>query len=75
MPLPQRLHRLAAELQACAGRRPEPRAVRAAGGQALLEKQELWDEGVVFGKPLVNADPKDTAGGEMLTAVLTRPEK
>lgn len=53
MPLPQRVYRLTSELQAHTRGRPEPRAIRASGGEALLEKQELWVRGVIFGKSLV----------------------
>lgn len=58
VPLPQRVHHLAPELQTCAGGRPEPRAVRAGRGEALLEEQELWVGGVVFWKPLVKVNTK-----------------
>lgn len=69
MPLPQRLHRLTPELQTCTGGRPEPRAIRAGGGEALLEKQELWVRGVVFGEPLVKVNTRTCLFD------LTRPEK
>lgn len=49
----QWVYHLTSELQACTRGRPEPRAVRAGRGEALLKKQEFWLWRVVFRKPLV----------------------